>query len=89
MDRRCGKGQHWTNEHISTRVRQDNSLPSGNTLRGLPQAPVSNLVQKFPVSTGETNQSPEQLKDLMPVMKNNTALKVLRGRTDAVDKTKI
>ena len=43
--RRCGKGQHWTNEYRSIRNRQSKPLPSGNALRGFPQVPISNFAQ--------------------------------------------
>ncbi|XP_052568117.1 endogenous retrovirus group K member 10 Gag polyprotein-like [Peromyscus californicus insignis] len=54
--RRCGKGKHWTNEYRSTRDRQGNPLPqsSGNSQRGLMQAPIANPVQTFPAVVEET-----------------------------------
>ena len=33
---------------------QDNPLPSGNSMRGLLQAPMPNLVQSFPATLEET-----------------------------------
>ena len=48
--RRCGKGRHWTNECRSTRDKQGNPLPSGNTIGGLSKAPMANVVQSFPIT---------------------------------------
>ena len=48
--RRCDKGQHWTNECRSTTDRQGNLIPSGNSLRGLSQAPKPKVAQSFPVT---------------------------------------
>ena len=52
---------------------QSNSLPQGNFLRGLSQAPMPNLVQSFPVII-EENSFPEQIKNIMPIVRNYTAL---------------
>ena len=46
--RRCGKGQHWTNECRSMKNRQGNPIPSGNAMEVLWQAPMTNVVQSFP-----------------------------------------
>ena len=48
--RRCGKGRHWSNECRSTTDRQGNPIPSGNSLRGLSQAPKPKVAQSFPVT---------------------------------------
>ena len=48
--RRCGKGRHWTNECRSTRDKQGNPLPSGNSIGGLSKAPMANVVQSFPIT---------------------------------------
>ena len=42
---RCCKGRYWTNECRSTKDRQGNPIPLGNSLRGLSQAPRSKVVQ--------------------------------------------
>ena len=48
--RRCGKGRHWTNECRSTRDKQGNPLPSGNSIGDLSKAPMANVVQSFPIT---------------------------------------
>lgn len=48
--RRCGKGRHWSNECRSTTDKQGNPIQSGNSLRGLSQAPKPTVAQSFPVT---------------------------------------
>lgn len=52
--RKYVKGWHWINEGRTTWGRQGKPLPLRNDLVGLSQTPMSNLVQSFTVSIGET-----------------------------------
>lgn len=51
--RTCGKGLNWTNECWSIWDREGNPLPLENSVRGLSQVPLSNLVQSIPVTIGK------------------------------------
>ena len=55
--RRCGKGQHWTNECRLTRNIQGNPLPLGNSMRGFLQDPVPNSVQFYAIIEETPSQS--------------------------------
>ena len=84
--RRCGKGgegQRWTNECRATRDRQGNPFPLGNALVSLSQPRVK-FGSIIPCQHWG-NSSTEQLKDLIPVVKNHTALDVVKDRTTSIE----
>lgn len=62
--RTCGKGLNWTNEYWSIWDREGNPLPLENSVRGLSQVPLSNLVQSIPVTIGKILH--RLIKDLRP-----------------------
>ena len=55
--RKYGKGRHWTNECKLTRNSQGNPLPLGNSMRGLLQDPMPNLVQFYAIIEETPSQS--------------------------------
>ena len=48
--RRYDKGQYYSNKCRSTKDRGGNQIQSGNVMGGLLQAPMTNMVQSFPVT---------------------------------------
>ena len=67
--RRCGKGRHWTNECRSKKDIQGDPMLWGELLEG----PLTGPYAKFSSIVSchhRGNSFPEQLKNLMPIVRN-------------------
>ena len=69
---RCDKSRHWINECRSTKYMQGNPLLSENAVRALsdPYTKSSSVISCH----HRGNSFPKHLKNLMPLVRNHTAL---------------
>ena len=83
--RRCGKGQHWINECRSTKDRQGNLKPLGNSL-GVPHRPPSQTWPTYSQSLWRTCLTRKVKKNPLPAVTNHT---VLNGGINMEDESKM